>query len=44
MTRGRAILLGLLVLGLGAGGWAAFRASGLEGFTPGIAEIGRAHV
>ena len=37
MTRGRAILLGLLVLVLGAGGWAAFRASGLEGFSPGIA-------
>ena len=37
MTRGRAIVLGLLVLGLGAGGWAAFRASGLEGFSPGIA-------
>ena len=37
MTRGRAILLGLLVLGLGAGGWAAFSAFGLEGFSPGIA-------
>ncbi len=37
MTRGRAILLGLLVFALGAGGWWAFRAFGFEGFTPGIA-------
>lgn len=37
MTRGRAILIGLLVLGLGAGGWAGFRALGLDGFSPGIA-------
>jgi hypothetical protein len=36
VTRGRAILLGLLVFGLGAGGWGAFRATGLEGFSPGI--------
>jgi hypothetical protein len=36
VTRGRAILLGLLVFGLGAGGWWAFRATGLEGFSPGI--------
>jgi hypothetical protein len=37
VTRGRAILIGLLVFGLGAGGWWAFRVSGLEGFSSGIA-------
>ncbi len=37
MTRGSAILIGLLVLGLGAGGWWGFQASGLEGFSAGIA-------
>ena len=37
MTRGRAILIGLLVLGLGGGGWWAFQASGFEGFSAGIA-------
>ncbi len=37
MTRGRAILIGLLVFGLGAGGWWGFRAFGFDGFTPGIA-------
>jgi hypothetical protein len=37
VTRGKAILIGLLVFGLGAGGWWAFRAFGFEGFTPGIA-------
>ncbi len=37
MTRGRAILIGLLVFGLGAGGWWAFNAYGLEGFSAGIA-------
>jgi hypothetical protein len=37
MTRGRAIAIGLLVFGLGAAGWWGFRATGLEGFTPGIA-------
>jgi hypothetical protein len=37
VTRGRAILIGLLVFGLGAGGWWGFQASGLEGFSAGIA-------
>jgi hypothetical protein len=37
VTRGSAILIGLLVLGLGAGGWWGFQASGLEGFSAGIA-------
>ncbi|MFM7361252.1 MAG: DUF3007 family protein [Cyanobium sp.] len=37
MTRGSAILIGLLVLGLGAGGWWGFQASGFEGFSAGIA-------
>jgi hypothetical protein len=37
VTRGRAILIGLLVFGLGAGGWWAFQASGMEGFSAGIA-------
>ncbi len=37
MTRGQALLLGLGVLALGGGGWWGFHASGLEGFTPGLA-------
>jgi hypothetical protein len=37
MTRGQALLIGLVVLGLGAGGYALFQASGLEGFSAGIA-------
>lgn len=37
MSRAQAILLGLAVLGLGAGGYLAFRAGGLDGFEPGIA-------
>ncbi|MEB3260638.1 MAG: DUF3007 family protein [Cyanobacteriota bacterium] len=37
MTRGQALLLGLGVLALGAIGWWGFQASGLEGFTPGLA-------
>ena len=37
MTRGQALLLGFALLGLGAGGYGLFRASGLEGFSPGIA-------
>ncbi len=37
MTRGQALLLGFALLGLGAVGYGLFRASGLEGFSPGIA-------
>ena len=37
MTRGQAILLGLAVLGLGAGGYGLFAANGFEGFSAGIA-------
>jgi hypothetical protein len=37
VTRGQALLLGLALLGLGAAGYGLFRASGLEGFSPGIA-------
>jgi hypothetical protein len=37
VTRGRAILIGLLVFGLGAAGWWTFQASGMEGFSAGIA-------
>lgn len=37
ITRGQAILAGLAVLGLGAGGYALVQASGFEGFSPGIA-------
>lgn len=37
MTKGQAVLLGLVVLGLGALGYGAFAATGLEGFSPGIA-------
>ena len=37
MTRAQALLLGLAVFGLGAAGYGAFRASGLDGFSPGIA-------
>ena len=37
MTRGQAMLLGLAVFALGGGGYWAFRSSGLEGFSAGIA-------
>ena len=37
MTKGGALLLGLAVLGLGAAGYAAFAATGFEGFSAGIA-------
>ncbi|MEB3318357.1 MAG: DUF3007 family protein [Cyanobacteriota bacterium] len=37
MTRGQALLLGLGVLAFGGIGWLGFQASGLEGFTPGLA-------
>ena len=37
MTRGQALLVGLGVLALGGVGWWGFQASGLEGFTPGLA-------
>ncbi len=37
MTRGQALLVGLVILALGAAGYWAFQASGLEGFTPGLA-------
>jgi len=37
VTRGQALLLGLGVLALGGLGWWGFQASGLEGFTPGLA-------
>jgi len=37
VTRGQALLLGLALLGLGGAGYALFAASGMEGFTPGIA-------
>ncbi len=37
MTRGQALLLGLGVLALGGMGWWGFQASGLEGFSPGLA-------
>ena len=37
MTRAQALLLGLALLGVGAAGYGLFRASGLEGFSPGIA-------
>jgi hypothetical protein len=37
MTRAQAILLGLAVFAIGGGGYGLFRASGLEGFSPGIA-------
>lgn len=37
MTKGQAVLLGLVVLGLGAIGYGAFAATGLEGFSAGIA-------
>ncbi len=37
MTRGQAILVGLVVLGLGGLGYAAFQASGLEAESAGIA-------
>lgn len=37
MTRGQALLLGFALLGLGVGGYGLFWATGLEGFSPGIA-------
>jgi hypothetical protein len=37
VTRAQALLLGLALLGVGAAGYGLFRASGLEGFSPGIA-------
>jgi hypothetical protein len=37
MTRAQAILLGLAVFAIGGIGYGVFRASGLEGFSPGIA-------
>ena len=37
MTRGQALLLGFALLGVGGAGYGLFRASGMEGFTPGIA-------
>ena len=37
MSRGQALLLGFALLGLGAAGYGLFRASGLDGFSPGIA-------
>jgi len=37
VTRAQALLLGFALLGLGAAGYGLFRASGLAGFSPGIA-------
>ena len=37
MTNGKTLLLGLAMLGLGAAGYWGFQASGLEGFSSGIA-------
>ena len=37
MTRGQALLLGLGVLVLGGAGYGIFLATGMDGFTPGIA-------
>jgi len=37
VTRAQALLLGFALLGLGAAGYGLFRASGLDGFSPGIA-------
>jgi len=37
VTRGQSLLLGFALLGFGAAGYGLFRASGLEGFSPGIA-------
>ena len=37
MTRGQALLLGLGVLVLGGAGYGIFQATGMDGFTPGIA-------
>ncbi|MFZ9752088.1 MAG: DUF3007 family protein [Cyanobium sp.] len=37
MTRGQVLLLGLGLLVLGAGGYGLFQATGLEGFSAGIA-------
>ena len=36
-TRGQALLVGLAIVGLGAIGYGAFQAAGLEGFSAGIA-------
>ena len=40
MTRGQALLLGLAVTLIGAGGYWGFQASGLDAFTSGIAASG----
>jgi hypothetical protein len=37
LTRGQALLLGLGVLALGGVGYGVFQATGMDGFTPGIA-------
>jgi hypothetical protein len=37
MSRAQALLMGLAMFGIGGGGFWFFRASGLEGFSPGIA-------
>ena len=37
ISRGQALLVGLVVLGLGAGGYAIFQSQGLGGFSAGIA-------
>jgi hypothetical protein len=37
VTRGQALLVGVAVLALGGGGYWAFQAGGLEGFSPGVA-------
>ena len=37
MNRAQTLLLGVALLGLGAAGYGLFRASGLDGFSPGIA-------
>ena len=37
MTKGQSLLIGLAVLGLGALGYGLFQASGVEGFSAGIA-------
>jgi hypothetical protein len=36
MTKGQSLLVGLAILGLGAGVYGFTRASGLDGFSPGI--------
>ncbi|MEB3351604.1 MAG: DUF3007 family protein [Cyanobacteriota bacterium] len=37
MSRGQAVLVGVVVLALGAGGYAVFQSQGLGGFSAGIA-------